>query len=67
MFLYMASRRLYAKPVEAYAELVPALIPKKRERKAKASMSPPYKQTLFMSPFPDSPPLMPLSIMEAVT
>ena len=41
MFLYMASLRLYANPVEAYAELVPAWMPKKRERNASASMSPP--------------------------
>ena len=42
MFLYMALLRLAAKPVEAYADTRPAMMPKKSERKAMPTIISPY-------------------------
>ena len=62
IFLYMASRRFLAKPVDATAAKRPAPTPMVRLAAARQIMKNPYKNT-----FPKLPASIPLSIMDAVT
>ena len=62
MFLYMASRRLAARPVDEYAPKRADRMPKSVLKKAIKSIMPPYRKTSDMFPA-----LIPLSMSEAVT